>query len=417
MINYSTILFVNYKKMAKTVSIFSLAIGVIFGLNYLVKKQNPNLSIISPLSKSFSILALTNRRDTPKKIIYGYLPYWTIGQTEYLQYDKLTDIAYFGLHIDAQGNFIKLTENNELHPGYNNWRNSQDLKIVIENCRKYGVNFALTIISHQDDISDKFLDCRECWDKLAENVIRELIEYNITDLNLNFEYVEFTPKEKAEQYTQFVQFMNERLDKEFVNSKLVVSTFADSIVKERITRIESLGKAADQIFIMAYDFHRPNSDNAGPVSPIDGKGIHAEYDLRTMLKDYLAYVPPSKLIMGVPYYGYNWVVGTDEDYGERIEGSDEIGYSQSQTYEAVMETIIKLKPEIKWDELAKVPHFTYISPETKKIRHVYYENSESLGEKYDLINTYNLAGVGIWALGYDGGYRELWTLLENKFID
>jgi spore germination protein YaaH len=236
-------------------------------------------------------------------------------------------------------------------------------------------------------------------------------------VNLNFEYVEFTDGDRPQKYSDFVKFLNTELDKTYGNSFLVVSTFADALVKPRITDVESLSTRADALFIMAYDFHRPTSDNAGPVAPIDGKGVHAEYDINTMLADYFTVSPPNKLIMGVPYYGYNWVVKEDVEYAERMEGSDLMGYSQSQTYAAIMDNILELEPEVKWDELGETPYFTYISPETEAIREVYFENRDSLEIKYNLINSYELGGVGIWALGYDEGYVELWNLLSKEFLE
>ncbi|MFC1755938.1 glycosyl hydrolase family 18 protein [Patescibacteria group bacterium] len=393
-----------------------LVLGILFSINYYLNRQNPNLVILSPISDSFSILSFTKKRDPPKKIVYGYLPYWTLERAKYLQYDRLTDIAYFGLHIDAKGDFISV-QNGEYVPGYNHWKNSEDLKRIIAEAKLHGVNVSPTIISHVDEVSDQFLDCRECWDNLANNIIKELDSHELTDVNLNFEYAEYTPIEKAQQYTQFVDFLNKKLDKEYGNSTVVVATFADSIVKDRVSDIEGLSKAADLLFIMAYDFHRPTSDTAGPVAPLGGKGVHAEYDIETMIKDYRSFTPPNKIIMGVPYYGYNWVVEEDAKYAARISGTDEIGYSQSQTYEYIMETIIKVKPDIKWDNLAKSPYFTYTSPETGSIREVFYDDVDSLRLKYEMINNLDLAGVGIWALGYDGGYEELWNLIGERFVE
>jgi len=408
--------FVKIKTGMITSVVLVLFFGVVFSLNLYINDHDPSLSILSPISRSFSILAFSNKREPPKKMIYGYLPYWSLEKGKYLQYDKLTDIAYFGLHIDEKGDFLKI-KNGETVPGYNHWKNSKELDDIIANAKKYDVNFALTIISHVDDVSDRFLDCRECWDNLADNIIQELIQKDLKDVNLNFEYAELTPKEKAHQYTQFVDFLNKRLEATVGESTVVVSTFADSIVKERVTHIESLGKVADLLFIMGYDFHRPSSDTAGPVSPIGGKGVHAEYDLETMLHDYLAFVPPNKILLGVPYYGYNWVVERDEKYAKRINGDDDIGYSQSQTYESIMETVITVKPEVKWDDLSKSPYFTYVSPETGSLREVYFDDVDSLRVKYEMVNDHDLAGVGIWALGYDGGYEELWRLLRQEFVD
>ena len=166
---------------------------------------------------------------------------------------------------------------------------------------------------------------------------------------------------------------------------------------------------------MGYDFHRPDSEKAGPVSPLNGKGVYAEYDIETMLNDYLSYLPPNKIILGLPYYGYNWVVKEGIPNAERIPGTDDIGFSQPQTYSAIMDTILEVKPQIKWDDLGKVPYFIYKSPSTNSTREVYYENAESLRLKYELIRNNKLLGVGIWALGYDGGYIELWNLLSEYF--
>jgi spore germination protein YaaH len=167
---------------------------------------------------------------------------------------------------------------------------------------------------------------------------------------------------------------------------------------------------------MAYDFHYPNSDRAGPVAPINKVEDYTSYDINQMLKDYLKTIPPNKIILGVPYYGYNWVVESQTPYALRIPGDDYVGYSISQTYEDVAETILEINPEILWDESAKVPYFTYVSPTNGSYRMVYFENPDSLREKYKLVNSNNLGGVGIWALGYDGGYQELWNLLEKEFI-
>ena len=46
---------------------------------------------------------------------------------------------------------------------------------------------------------------------------------------------------------------------------------------------------------------------------------------------------------------------------------------------------------------------------------VFIEDEKSLGLKYDFAKDKQLAGVGIWALGFDDGKKELWTLLEDKF--
>lgn len=399
-------------------TLFIFAMVVFLGASaFIIERKISGGSILSPFSRSANIFSLFGIAEKPKKIIYGYLPYWSIEKSEYLQLDKLTHIAYFGLYLNPDGTFMDTTigEDDSIitEPAKNNWENNTELNKLIRKAQRRNVRFALTVIAHIDEDTDNFLDCRNCWDTLLNNLRTELDKKDITDVNLNFEYAGFTEEDKQEKFVELTKFLNEELDKTYGDSFLVVSAFADSIEERRISsKLEKLGKAADAIFIMGYDFHRPESESVGPVAPIEGPG----FNITQMLKEHLSQVPPNKIILGVPYYGYNWIVEDDSEYSKRIDGSDLNGFSQSQSYEAIMETIIEVDPVLKWNEEGKTPYFTYISPETGSLRTVYYENADSLAVKYDLVNQSNLAGVGIWALGYDGGYTELWDLLYEKFI-
>ena len=75
------------------------------------------------------------------------------------------------------------------------------------------------------------------------------------------------------------------------------------------------------------------------------------------------------------------------------------------------------KKDIKWDTEGKVPYFTYYNSQGGVNRQVYFENSDSLKEKYKLAKNEGLAGVGIWALGYDGDRKELWDVLREEFLE
>ena len=57
-------------------------------------------------------------------------------------------------------------------------------------------------------------------------------------------------------------------------------------------------------------------------------------------------------------------------------------------------------------------NLTYPDLTTKEI---WFDDDYTLGKKYDYALSNNLRGIGIWALGYDNGYGQLWDVIDEKF--
>jgi hypothetical protein len=45
----------------------------------------------------------------------------------------------------------------------------------------------------------------------------------------------------------------------------------------------------------------------------------------------------------------------------------------------------------------------------------HYDDAESLGQKYDVVNTEGLGGIGIWEISQGTNRTELWDLIQQKF--
>jgi spore germination protein YaaH len=67
-----------------------------------------------------------------------------------------------------------------------------------------------------------------------------------------------------------------------------------------------MSKIADNIVLMAYDYHSTSSFVTGPVAPLSGAGIMSEYDVTAAVEKTLDLIPPQKLVLGIPLYGYEW---------------------------------------------------------------------------------------------------------------
>ena len=67
-----------------------------------------------------------------------------------------------------------------------------------------------------------------------------------------------------------------------------------------------------------------------------------------------------------------------------------------------------------WNNESNAAWFSY--QDALEWRQCWYDDSLSLSHKYQFAIDNQLAGVGIWALGYDNGYDDLWGALYDNFI-
>ncbi len=411
--------------------------------NTMRREEPQEQQMIRPEGRSFKVETLGSAQKRDQYSIYGYLPYWMLSEIENIRFDLLSDIAYFGVEIDSTGSIVKekVDEEDNLmpHAGYYAWRNDPRLTEAFRVAEERGVKTALTVISHNDEVSEDFLRCRYCWENFYQELQVELAYRNTKNININFENYRPVPEEVSNLFAEFIAFLKNRIKRDIPEGQLVVTAFADSIINQRMTDIPSIADIPDKIFIMAYDFHITPEDKASPISPLGGAGIHAQYDIRTMIKDYLSYIPPQRLILGVPYYGFDWTrqiheledtdpeketvdlpeesLVDDGDENEEENEDESISFSSSitQTYAQIMSNLESLDIEPSWDELGQVPFYEYPDPNSEEPRKVYFENTKSLEIKYKIAKEFNLDGIGIWALGYDGARPELWELIEEEF--
>jgi spore germination protein YaaH len=177
-------------------------------------------------------------------------------------------------------------------------------------------------------------------------------------------------------------------------------------------QIAEIGASVDRIFVMAYDYHWLGSQSAGPVAPLDGPGG----DVRITLQRFIEGAGAAKVILGVPYFGYDWPIAfTGPGAAVRAPASKN-GGAWSVGYAAVVDFLRK-HPSVKvqWDPAAASPYVTYRDSKHDTDRQVWYEDARSIGAKYALARSAGVAGVGIWSLGMDAGRSELWGLIRTTF--
>lgn len=124
--------------------------------------------------------------------------------------------------------------------------------------------------------------------------------------------------------------------------------------------------------------------------------------VRRVLEYAVTEIPPQKISMGIPNYGYDWPLPYER------------GTTRAQTIGNIEAVRIAINQgvEIQFDELSGSPFFNY---ERNGVMHeVWFEDVRSLQLKFDLIKEFGLRGPGYWQIMQL--FRANWLLLEDNFF-
>lgn len=371
---------------------------------------------LSANSSSFFISPLAKERKDHE--VFGFAPYWNIDKLDNIQFNVLTTLAYFDIPVDGDGNF-------DIEGiGYQTFIADKATELF-KKAHKNGTRVVLTITQMNNSDIQALMDNQEAQEKLIQNVINLVKRRGIDGVNVDFEYIGDPGNVYRNKFSNFVGVFTKELHERISGSKLTVSVYASAVIDPKIYNIQKIAKSADGIFMMAYDFATTSSDNAIPTSPLYG---HKEgkywYDVSTAVEDFLKVMPPEKLILGVPWYGYNYPVYSPQVMAETYQGYYSYYWykgrryynyytipSWSQTYSTVQNEV--QAKSTGWDNYGQVGWKAY--RDNGVWRMVFIEDVKSLRKKYDFAKNKNLGGVGMWAMGNDEGKHELWSLLEDEF--
>ena len=384
------------KKKLTFLILIILLLGLLsFSYLFFIKKQD----FLSPLSSEKSFLKITES----KKQVIGFLPFWTIKEEENFHYDLLDQIIYMGIEFDKEGQIVKKIDS-YLEPGWSNFQ-SDRFESLIKKAKKKDTKIILGIQNYTNETIEEIIQNPIKRKRVISQTISLLDEKNLDGVNIDFEYGGTNLPLLAADFTSFVEEFDSALEKKNPQLLLSVDVFADSIRRSRIYEIEKLTSLVDQIIIMGYDFHRAGSVSAGPVAPLRS---NSPYSILSILDDFFKASEREKLVLAVPYYGYEWPT-LNENFGSPVyEGGGALA-----TYKRTVALIEDKNLKTNWDQTSMTPWLVY--KDRGNIKQIYFENERSLSLKYSLVKQADLGGIAIWALGYDGERKELWDLLEKSF--
>lgn len=227
---------------------------------------------------------------------------------------------------------------------------------------------------------------------LLENILFTLQEKGFQGVDIDFEYI--LPDDRI----PFADFVADTRDFLSPYGYHVSVALAPKISDDQPGLLYGgkdyalLGEAADSVLLMTYEW----GYTFGPpmaVAPIN--------KVRQVVDYAVTRIDPAKIDLGIPNYGYDWPL----PYERGVTAARTIG-----NLEAVQIAIENSVP-IQFDETAMSPFFRY---EKDGILHeVWFEDVRSYREKFSLLPTYGLRGMGYWQIMKF--FRPNWLLLEETF--
>lgn len=240
------------------------------------------------------------------------------------------------------------------------------------------------------DTTSQILNDYEKRETMIENLMDLVEEYNLDGVNVDFENMNESDKDV---YSRFLIELAPRLKK--IGKTLSVDVTAPdgsetwSLCFDRNT----IANVADYIVFMAYDQYGTSSNKAGTTAGYNW--------VEANVKKFLGQedVDPEKIILGIPLYMRLWE-------------EEEDGTAKPEVVN--MKDMFDVLPENQvatWDEELKQYYVEY--EEDGKTYKMWVENEKSVGEKINLANQYNLAGIAFWEKDRETN-DEFWTFVKEQ---
>lgn len=359
----------------------------------------PPRPLLSPLAN----ITFTNPQPPSSNyLILGFLPYWNLKKLQSEAVDTITHLTYFTLHLNASGNLVKLETSISEDPGYTNYKR-------LLSSRQEEANpppLLLTFMPYDQEALTSLLNSTTARTRAISTIKSLLLESGAAGLNIDFEPLGGVTPSQRNNFTLFIKDLRQELCLIQPCPLLSVSIYPSAASRPRLWDLSALSAWLDHFVVMTYDYHLPSNTTSGPNAPLRGAGELFEHDILTNLAEITNLVPSEQILLGIPFYGYEWSTDTNQKYPT----------SSSRGSVASLERIDSLIKddtlELLWDRNSLTP-YAIRRENDQIISQIYFESIDSIRLKLELVRSAHLGGIAIWALGYEGENPALWSTIDT----
>ena len=307
--------------------------------------------------------------------VFAFAPYWTLSQSQSFDVSDLTTLAYFSVDVNPDGSF------DTSGAGWNGLM-SQALSDLITRAHSAGDRVVLTVTDFDQSSLDQITSDPSAAGRLADSILWAMEAKNLDGVNIDFE-----GNGGADQagLTSLISSVSKTVHAANPHYQVTMDTYASSAGDPQgFYDVKALAPSVDGFFVMAYEQNLQSGQSA--ASPVTS----GEFSDRQALQQYTRVVAPSKVIMGAPFYGEDFVTSDGTMAAAPQSGSTPLAYSQIQasghpTY---------------WDPVTDTAWTSYVSG--GQWHETYFQDPTSLYMEAKMAESFGIDGMGIWALGMDG---------------
>ena len=244
----------------------------------------------------------------------------------------------------------------------------------------------------ESDLAHAILNNPKAVDSLIDNVLKTMHAKKYAGLDVDFEFV--LPQDR-EAYSSFLAKCAEKMHSNgFFISCAIPAKEAENTADKLTGAYDyaAIGGIVDYVTLMTYEWGYA-TDGAMAVAPID--------KVENTLKFAASQMPSSKILMGIPNYGYDWPTpASRENPGKAIANT------------TAVELARKFNQAISFDEKSQTPFFEYYNEQGKR-HEVWFEDARSVKAKLELGAKYSLAGFSYWTI--NKFWPQNWLILSNMY--
>jgi spore germination protein YaaH len=328
--------------------------------------------------------------------VAGYHPYWAGNAWASYPFDALTELYFFELEVAGNGSFL------DAHGWPADWR------ALVDRARSSGVQVTPTISMHSPTAFASLFTNVVAVDRLVNGIVALLdATPGLTGVHLDLEVFQPVPLAARDGFTAFVAKLANRLRAREPRPVLSVFTLAyddDDVYNER-----ALAELADYLVVQGYDLHARDDARAGPTAAVAGWG---RLNWGNVVDRFVAMgVPPRRIVMAVPLYGYQWPTESGEP-GAMTRGPGVIAPLTAPPN--VLPDLPRARAQaavhgVRRDTVSGSPFYAF--RDTNGWVQGWFEDAQSLRAKYEFVRRRGLGGVAIFPLAYGDG--ELWGGLRE----